>query len=81
MYVCVCNAVTDREIVERVHAGADTIEAIRFELGVATCCGQCSDCAQAVIDDALRARSAGHAAAEPVSMVAVEVHRARVLIA
>ena len=59
MYVCVCNAVTDREIVERVRRGSDTIEAIRFELGVATCCGQCTDCALEVIEAARRERDAG----------------------
>jgi bacterioferritin-associated ferredoxin len=61
MYVCVCNAVTDREIVERVRAGADTLEAIRFELGVATCCGQCADCAREVVETAMRERDASPA--------------------
>ena len=58
MYVCVCNAVTDREIVERVRAGTVTLEAMRFELGVATCCGQCADCARELIDETLDALAA-----------------------
>lgn len=81
MYVCVCNAVTDREIVERVRAGADSLEAIRFELGVATCCGQCADCARAVVEEALRERTARSDAPEATSPGAVEARRPRVLIA
>ncbi len=45
MYVCVCTAVTEREIVAQVKAGATTYEQIQFELGVGTCCGQCKECA------------------------------------
>jgi bacterioferritin-associated ferredoxin len=53
MYVCICAAVTDREIVRQVERGADSLEQIRFELGVATCCGQCADCARQLIDETL----------------------------
>jgi bacterioferritin-associated ferredoxin len=55
MYVCVCNAVTDREIVERVRRGARSLESIRIELGVASGCGQCVECASALIDRTLSA--------------------------
>jgi bacterioferritin-associated ferredoxin len=82
MYVCVCNAVTDREIAERVRGGAETLEAIRFELGVATCCGQCADCAVQVIDETLRDLARDRAAAdEPAAIVAIELRRAKVLLA
>jgi bacterioferritin-associated ferredoxin len=74
MYVCVCNAVTDREIVERVRAGADTLEAIRYELGVATCCGQCADCAASLIEETLRA-------AVPAPSVGTDIRRPRDLLA
>ena len=80
MYVCVCNAVTDREIVERVRAGADTLEAVRFELGVATCCGQCAECAQAVIDDARRTL-AGEDVVARGDASASGIRRPRVLLA
>lgn len=43
MYVCVCNAITDREVRAAVAAGANTLEDLQFELGVATCCGGCAD--------------------------------------
>ena len=41
MYVCVCNAVTDREIRQCVALGAQTFEQVRDCLGVSTCCGRC----------------------------------------
>ncbi|ASK26605.1 (2Fe-2S)-binding protein [Neisseria chenwenguii] len=45
MFVCICNAVTDREIKETVAAGAMTIGDLQAQLGVATCCGCCSELA------------------------------------
>lgn len=45
MFVCICNAVTDREIKETVAAGATTMGELQDQLGVATCCGCCSDLA------------------------------------
>lgn len=42
MYVCVCNAVTNRQISASIAEGANTFKALREQLGVATCCGKCS---------------------------------------
>ncbi len=42
MYVCVCNAVTNRQIAATIAQGATTFKALRDELGIATCCGKCS---------------------------------------
>ncbi|MCB2037568.1 MAG: (2Fe-2S)-binding protein, partial [Ottowia sp.] len=38
MIVCVCNRVSDRDIVRHAHAGMG-FDDIQLELGVATCCG------------------------------------------
>ena len=46
MYICVCNAITERQVRESVAAGASTLEDLQFELGVATCCGCCAETAQ-----------------------------------
>ena len=43
MYVCVCNAVTSRQINEAIADGADTFEALRSRLGVAMNCGLCAE--------------------------------------
>ncbi len=45
MYVCVCTAVTETEIISQVKAGSATYEQIQFDLGVGTCCGACKECA------------------------------------
>jgi len=42
MYVCVCHAVTNRDISATIAQGATTFKALREQLGVATCCGKCS---------------------------------------
>jgi len=49
MYVCVCNAITDREIRGAAELGARTLEDLSATLGVATCCRKCSDCASKVL--------------------------------
>ncbi len=52
MYVCVCNAVTDKDIREAAEQGAHTLEALSERLKVATCCGRCADCARRVLHEA-----------------------------
>ncbi|MEZ5535825.1 MAG: (2Fe-2S)-binding protein [Thiolinea sp.] len=56
MYVCVCNAVTDREIKKAVKQGDDTFEKVRDSLKVASCCGQCESHAREVIAEAKQAK-------------------------
>jgi bacterioferritin-associated ferredoxin len=59
MYVCICNAVTDREIRQCVALGAQTFEQVRDCLGVSTCCGRCEPIArEIVVERAARAGSA-----------------------
>ncbi|HJV00984.1 MAG TPA: (2Fe-2S)-binding protein [Burkholderiaceae bacterium] len=53
MIVCVCNNISDREIRQAVELGLHTMDELREQLGVATCCGQCADCAQGVLDTQL----------------------------
>lgn len=45
MYVCICNAVTERQVRACVDAGATSLGDLQFELGVASCCGCCADTA------------------------------------
>jgi bacterioferritin-associated ferredoxin len=62
MYVCVCNAVTDRDIGSAVAEGCCTLRELREQLGVAACCGRCAGCAREVLQDNLQARAPRHAA-------------------
>lgn len=48
MIVCICKRVSDREIVRHAKAGM-SFDDIQFELGVATQCGRCEDCARQVV--------------------------------
>lgn len=43
MYVCICNAVSDKAIDAAVEQGIATFEALQVELGVGTTCGCCAD--------------------------------------
>ncbi len=52
MFVCICNAITDREIKETVAAGAVTMNDLQAQLGVATCCGCCSELAASFLNGA-----------------------------
>lgn len=67
MYVCVCNAVTDKQIHKAVKNGASTLSDLQNELKVSTCCGKCRNCAKQVLDEALQAE---WRAIEPVAAFA-----------
>jgi bacterioferritin-associated ferredoxin len=58
VYICICNAITDREIRAAADLGARSLEDLSATLGVATCCRRCADCAQCVLDEALSATAA-----------------------
>ena len=51
MYVCICNAVTERQVKEAINAGADSAQALAECLGVSTCCGSCRPTVEAVLSD------------------------------
>jgi bacterioferritin-associated ferredoxin len=57
MYVCLCKAVTDRQIRETVSNGACSFADIRRELGVATQCGKCGQMAKSIIETAVKKAS------------------------
>lgn len=53
MYICLCRAVTDDEIVESVKAGCRCIQALQCELGVSTQCGKCLPEVQNILQETL----------------------------
>jgi len=57
MYVCVCNAVTDRDIGGAVAGGCSSLRELREQLGVGACCGRCTGCAREVLHDSLHAHA------------------------
>lgn len=51
MYVCICNAITDRDIRRAAANGADNLYELRDRLGVASCCGSCADHAVEILNE------------------------------
>jgi bacterioferritin-associated ferredoxin len=49
MYICICNAVTLRQVEECARSGAASVETLARELGVGAGCGRCRDCAADVL--------------------------------
>jgi len=49
MYVCICNAVTDSQIIEAKQSGMTTMQEITDHLGVGNCCGRCVETAEEVL--------------------------------
>ena len=52
MYVCVCMAVTDRQIREAAQGGARTLKDLRRLLGVTSECGHCATYVQQCLKEA-----------------------------
>ena len=42
MYVCICNAVTEKEIEKAVDGGCNSLRQLEDQLGVASQCGSCA---------------------------------------
>lgn len=53
MYVCICKGITDHQIRAAVSGGADTMRAVRQNLGVASQCGKCGSLARDIMREAL----------------------------
>lgn len=52
MYVCICNAVTDRAIREAAVSGVASFADVRGSTGCSDCCGSCEDLARSIFDEA-----------------------------
>ena len=59
MYICICNGLRDRDIARVAQNGATTVDQAYAALGCRTCCGQCCEEAEGVIDGAVRAAQTG----------------------
>jgi bacterioferritin-associated ferredoxin len=59
MYVCICNAVTDKMIRAAAAQGASTLADLERMTGCSGCCGSCADLAEEVLDGARRQVPAG----------------------
>ena len=69
MYVCVCPAVTARQIHSAARDGARSLKDLRRELGVTKDCGLCAACANQCLKDARR-ECGDHDTPRPVALAA-----------
>ena len=53
MYICLCNAITEREIVSAVEQGARSTRDLAHGLGVGLGCGRCTSCAKTLLAETL----------------------------
>lgn len=60
MYICICNAVTEREIRGAVALGCKTVADLREDLGVGSCCGKCVPEAHKILKDCAKQREHDH---------------------
>lgn len=54
MYVCVCQAVTERQVREAAENGIRSVRDLREHLGVASECGRCARCAHGILKECQR---------------------------
>jgi bacterioferritin-associated ferredoxin len=59
MIVCVCKAVSDRQIRSAVQAGTSCMKELSRQTGLGTCCGKCVPHAKAALADCLARDGAG----------------------
>lgn len=65
MYVCICNAISDKQVSASVANGATTLADLQAELGVATNCGCCAETAKEYLPGGRYAPVASAVDAEP----------------
>ena len=58
MYVCVCNAITDKQIRKAAKSGARDLWDLQRQLGVASGCGSCKETASAILRESRQRKQA-----------------------
>jgi bacterioferritin-associated ferredoxin len=53
VYICLCNAITERQIIQAAEGGARTPQDLARGLGVGLGCGRCVSCAKALLVEAV----------------------------
>ena len=52
MYICICNAITDRQVLDSATAGVRSLDELTQNLGVGAGCGRCRECATELLREA-----------------------------
>ena len=51
MYVCICNAITERQVRECAAKGSCSVDELGSELGLGSGCGRCRECASELLQE------------------------------
>jgi bacterioferritin-associated ferredoxin len=51
MYICICNAITERDVRECARRGCGSLDQLSMELGVGSGCGKCRPVAKEILDE------------------------------
>ncbi len=70
MYVCICKAITEKDIAVAVENGVRSMRQLRLATQCASQCGRCASFARATMNEALEAESAKSPLAFNVAIVA-----------
>jgi bacterioferritin-associated ferredoxin len=57
MYVCICNGITDRQILDAAEAGCESVSEMTMRTGAGACCGSCLELTGELIEG-VKARKA-----------------------
>jgi bacterioferritin-associated ferredoxin len=55
LYICICNAITEKAVRECAARGACSLDQLAMELGVGSGCGRCRECAADVLREVVQA--------------------------
>ncbi|MFM8468016.1 MAG: bacterioferritin-associated ferredoxin [Oxalobacteraceae bacterium] len=65
MIVCICHNVSDKAIRHAIASGAGSLQEVRSQLNLGSCCGKCLPCARTIVRESL----------EDTSRAIIEVRR------
>lgn len=75
MFVCVCKAVSDRQIRRAVlEDGVTSLRELNQLYGLGGCCGKCVPQARALLDECLAGQGCDHGVAVPASIAQAVAH-------
>lgn len=57
MYVCVCNAVNDRQVKQALSKGIRSLHELHVYMGYKSCCGKCTACIRKMINEYLESNT------------------------
>lgn len=80
MFICICNAITERQVQAAVAEGAQTLSDLQGQLGVAGCCGSCAETASEYLPGGRYAAQQHPATCEAGALVAEAANDPAVLM-